>query len=63
MAMMLSGVLMLRFLGEREAADTMERAIAGVIAEGKSITYDLVVRDAQSPVSTLEVASAVIERI
>jgi isocitrate dehydrogenase (NAD+) len=63
MAMMLSGVLMLRFLGEQEAADRLEAAIAGVIAEGKSVTYDLVSRDIQKPVNTLEVAGAVIEKM
>ena len=41
MALMLSGVMMLRHLGEREAADRMESAIAAVIAEGKSVTYDM----------------------
>src|SRR6476660_508870 len=40
-AMMLSGVLMLRHLGERDAADRMEGAIAAVIAEGVNVTYDL----------------------
>ena len=39
--MMLSGVLMLRHLGERDAADRLEQAIADVIAEGKDVTYDL----------------------
>ena len=33
--LMLSAVLMLRHLGEREAADRMERGIAAVIAEGE----------------------------
>src|SRR4029079_18311225 len=41
MAMMLSGVLMLRHLGEDDAADRMESAIAAVIAEGSSVTYDM----------------------
>ena len=34
--MMLSGVMMLRHLGEREAADRLEQAIAAVIAEGRT---------------------------
>jgi len=34
-------VMMLRHLGEREAAEHVERAIARVIAEGKRVTYDL----------------------
>jgi len=41
MAMMLSGVLMLRHLGETEAADRVESAIAQVIAEGETVTYDM----------------------
>src|SRR5919109_1147195 len=41
MAMMLSGMLMLRHLDERDAADRLERAIAAVIGEGKNVTYDM----------------------
>ena len=40
-ALILSGMLMLRHLGEEAAADRLERAVAKVIAEGKSVTYDL----------------------
>jgi len=40
-AMILSGVLMLRYLGEDEAADRLEHAVARVIREGKHVTYDL----------------------
>src|SRR5437016_6822816 len=40
MAQMLSGMLMLRYLEEREAADRLEEAIAEVIREGESVTYD-----------------------
>jgi isocitrate dehydrogenase (NAD+) len=64
MAMMLSGVLMLRHLGEAEAADRLERAIAGVIAEGKSVTYDMKEhRDDPTAVGTSQVADAVIEKL
>jgi isocitrate dehydrogenase (NAD+) len=63
MAMMLSGVLMLRYLGERETARRLEAAIAAVIAEGKYVTYDLVSDETQSPASTLEVAGAIIDRL
>ena len=41
MAMMLSGVLMLRHLREHDAADRLETAIAAVIEEGKAVTYDM----------------------
>ncbi|MBL0349414.1 MAG: isocitrate/isopropylmalate dehydrogenase family protein [Elusimicrobia bacterium] len=40
-AVLLSGVLMLEHLGEKAAAQKLEAAIAAVIAEGKSVTYDL----------------------
>jgi isocitrate dehydrogenase (NAD+) len=62
MAMMLSGVMMLRHLGEVKAAAKLEEAIAGVIAEGKNITYDMKLDNAQV-VGTSEVADAVIEKL
>ena len=34
-------MLMLRHLGEMDAADRLEKAVADVIAEGKNVTYDL----------------------
>ncbi len=40
-ALILSAVLMLRHLGEREAADALFQAVKDVIAEGRSVTYDL----------------------
>ncbi|MGI8929868.1 MAG: isocitrate/isopropylmalate dehydrogenase family protein [Candidatus Limnocylindria bacterium] len=40
-ALILSGALMLRHLGETDAADALERAVREVIAEGKTVTYDL----------------------
>ena len=64
MAMMLSGVLMLRHLAETEAADRLEAAIAAVIAEGKSVTYDMKPsRDDPTAVGTSQVADAVIEKL
>jgi isocitrate dehydrogenase (NAD+) len=64
MAMMLSGVLMLRHLGETEAADRLESAIAAVIAEGRSVTYDMKQsRDDPTAVGTSQVADAVIEKL
>jgi isocitrate dehydrogenase (NAD+) len=64
MAMMFSGMLMLRYLEERDAADRLERALAAVIAEGKSVTYDMKPsRDDPTAVGTSEVADAVIERL
>jgi isocitrate dehydrogenase (NAD+) len=64
MAMMLSGMLMLRHLEEDEAADRLEQAIAEVIAQGKSVTYDMKPsRDDPTAVGTSEVADAVIEKL
>ena len=60
MAMMLSGVMMLRHLEEKDAADKLESAIAKVIAEGKSLTYDL---KPDNPVGTSQVADAVIMKL
>ncbi len=64
MAMMFSGVLMLRHLCERDAANRLEKAIAQVIAEGKNVTYDLKPRpDDPTAVGTSQVADAVIEKL
>jgi isocitrate dehydrogenase (NAD+) len=64
MAMMLSGVMMLRHIGEGNAADRLEKAIAAVIAEGKSVTYDMKpTRDDPTAVGTSQVADAVIEKM
>lgn len=64
MAMMLSGVLMLRHIDEITAADRLEKAIAAVIAEGKSVTYDMKPsRDDPTAVGTSQVADAVIEKL
>ena len=63
-AMMFSGVLMLRHIGETEAAQSLEGAIAAVIAEGKSVTYDMKPsRDDPTAVGTSQVADAVIEKL
>ncbi|MGH2499163.1 MAG: isocitrate/isopropylmalate dehydrogenase family protein [Candidatus Limnocylindria bacterium] len=64
MALMLAGVLMLRHLGEREAGDRLEQAIASVVAEGREVTYDLKPsRDDPTAVGTREFADAVIRRV
>jgi isocitrate dehydrogenase (NAD+) len=64
MAMMLSGVLMLRHIGETGAADRLENAIAAVIKEGKSVTYDMKARrDDTSAVGTSQVADAIIGKM
>ena len=64
MAVMLSGVLMLRHLEELDAADALEGAIAGVIADGRSVTYDLKERrNDPTAVGTSQVADAVVSRM
>ena len=63
-AMILSGKLMLEHLGERKAAQRLERAVAAVIAEGSRVTYDLKpTRDDPTAVGTSEYADAVIEKL
>jgi isocitrate dehydrogenase (NAD+) len=64
MAMMFSGVLMLKHLEERGAGERLEAAIAAVIEEGKDVTYDMKPsRDDPTAVGTSEVADAVIRRM
>ena len=63
-ALMLSGVLMLHHLGEREAGERLERAIAEVIRKGEKVTYDLKPsRDDPTAVGTSEFADAVIDEL
>jgi isocitrate dehydrogenase (NAD+) len=63
-AMILSGKLMLEHLGEREAAQRLERAVASIIAEGERVTYDLKPsRDDPTAVGTSQYADAIIERL
>jgi isocitrate dehydrogenase (NAD+) len=61
MAMMFSGMLMLRHLEEKEAADRLEGALARVIEAGRSVTADMKPsRDDPTAVGTSDVADAVI---
>jgi isocitrate dehydrogenase (NAD+) len=64
MAMMLSGMLMLRHLDEMEAAGRLQDAIAEVIREGESVTYDMKAsRDDPTAVGTSDVADAIIDKM
>jgi isocitrate dehydrogenase (NAD+) len=64
MAMMFSGMLMLRHLGEERAADRLERALAEVISEGRAVTYDMKpTRDDPTAVGTSQVADAVVGKL
>lgn len=63
-ATILSGALMLRHLGEVEAARRVEDAVAAVIGEGERVTYDLKPsRDDPSAVGTQEMADAMVEKL
>ncbi|MDD5252640.1 MAG: isocitrate/isopropylmalate dehydrogenase family protein [Candidatus Omnitrophica bacterium] len=63
-AMILSGVLMLRHIKEDKAAEALENAVKEVLAEGKSLTYDLKADPLDpSAVGTKEMADAVIKKI
>jgi isocitrate dehydrogenase (NAD+) len=63
-AMMLSGMLMLRHLDETEPAERLESAIADVIREGASVTYDMKPsRDDPTAVGTSQVADAIIDKM
>jgi len=62
--LMLSGVMLLRHLGEQQAASRLEQAISEVVRERKTVTYDLKrPRDDTSAASTAEVAQAVVRRL
>jgi isocitrate dehydrogenase (NAD+) len=61
-ATILSGVLMLRHLGETDAANRVEEAVRRVIAAGERVTYDLKPnRDDPTAVGTQEMADAIID--
>ncbi len=63
-AMILSGALMLRHIGERASAEKVERAVADVIATGDRVTYDLRAdRDPNKAGGTSDMANAIIERL
>jgi isocitrate dehydrogenase (NAD+) len=63
-ALILSGMLMLRHLKEKAAADRLESAVAAVVAEGKHVTYDLKPnRDDPTAVGTREMAAAICRKL
>ncbi|MGE5528405.1 MAG: isocitrate/isopropylmalate dehydrogenase family protein [Patescibacteria group bacterium] len=63
-AIILSGALMLRHLGETRAADRLEAAVARVLAEGRYVTYDMKPhRDDPTAVGTREMAEAIVREL
>jgi len=64
LATILSAVMMLRHINQRAAADRLEAAVAAVVAEGKSVTYDLKPdRDDPTAVGTSDMADAIIAKM
>ena len=62
--LILSGAMLLRHIGETDAGDRLEAAVAAVIAEGRTVTYDLrPTRDDPDAASTTEVRDAVVENL
>ncbi len=61
-ALTLSGVMMLRYLGENPTAERLEKAVAAVIEEGVFLTYDLKPPDALNAASTMQAAEEVIRK-
>jgi len=62
--MILSGVMMLKWLREMEAATRLEKAVANVIREGKKLTYDFKpTPDDPTTVGTREMGGAILEKI
>ena len=57
-AILMSGIMMLRHLGEMDAAARIEKAMLDVFAEGKSLTKDL-----GGSAKTDDFARAIIEKI
>ncbi len=63
-AVILAGMLMLRYLGEDDAANRLEKAVASVIAEGKDVTYDMKPdRNDPTAVGTSQMADAIIAKL
>ncbi|MBI4432734.1 MAG: isocitrate/isopropylmalate dehydrogenase family protein [Candidatus Omnitrophica bacterium] len=61
-AMILSGVLMLNHLGEKAAAERLEKAVAHILREGRYVTYDLKAdRNDKTAVGTSQMADAIIK--
>ena len=64
LAMILSGVMMLRHLGEMEAAEKLDKAVASIIREGRDVTYDMKPSpDDPTAATTSGVADAIIAKM
>ncbi|HJX42511.1 MAG TPA: isocitrate/isopropylmalate family dehydrogenase [Geodermatophilus sp.] len=63
LGMVRSAALLLRHLGEDDAADRVEAAVAGLLAEGRVRTYDLLPAGAGDASGTRAVADALVARL
>ena len=64
MALMLCGAMLLRHIGQVEAGDRLEAVVADVVADGRTLTYDLRSRDEPADAATTaQVVAAVLERL
>jgi isocitrate dehydrogenase (NAD+) len=64
LAMILSGVMMLRHIGETERADRLEKAVAAIIEEGRYVTYDMKpTPDDPTAATTSMVAEAIVKKL
>lgn len=63
-AMILSGAMMLRHLGEQGAAARVENAVSSAIGDGDRVTYDLRAdRDPSKAGTTSDMTQAIVERL
>jgi isocitrate dehydrogenase (NAD+) len=63
-ALILSGLLMLKYLDETSAAERLEASVAEVLKEGMSVTYDMKPdRNDPTAVGTSQMADAIIEKL
>ncbi len=61
-ALILTGVMMLRHLGEQAAAERVQQAVELIMAEGQQVTFDLA-KEGVTPVGTQEMAAAIAARV
>ena len=64
MAMILSGMMMLQYIGEKEKAQKLEKAVAKVIQENRFVTYDMKpISNQDQAAKTNEVGEAIIRAL
>ena len=61
-ALILSGSLMLKYLGEQEAGARVQKAVETIVAEGQFVTYDLA-KPSVTPVGTQAMAEAIANKV